>query len=434
MSEGAHRPRALATLVVLGLASAAWAAFLWSELLVARSGGTPFCAADGQSGCLNLWDSALASFVHARTGLPVAAWGVLWSALALAFPLIALIEGSRSAGASSSRTAILVVAAAGFLGVLGLGATSLLEGALCTGCLGTYGLVTAYAVAAAWTRVRSPRPRWAAGIGWAVAGLVLGYLALLYPGLATPRTGEELARGALTAGTTRRGAADSSALSELLASLPAATQEALAGMLLEFSVAPSLGEPPRGLLGDPRSPVILTEFSDALCGHCARLHTALRELEHRLPPGSFAIESRQFPLDPACNPNLPGPRRPEAESVRCLAAKIRICLEGQPGSREFSERMFADQLSLDPERLMELARVHMDAEALRACIGAEETQAKLAEDLRYALRHDIRGTPMVLINGRKGSAFPPFLLAMITAQADPNHPAFRVLPKPKTSP
>lgn len=434
MSGDAHRPRALAALVALGLANAAWAGFLWSELIVARSGGTPFCAADGQTGCSKLWDSAFAGFVHTKTGLPIAAWGVLWSLLALVFPLLALMHGPRSSRTSAARSAVLVVAAAGFLSVVGLGATSLLEGAVCTGCLGTYALVLAYSATAVWARERGSSSGGWRGVAWSGAGLVAGYLALLYPGLATPKSGEALPRPAPVAGSPSSSEAEAEDLSEMLSALPAATQEALAGMLLEFSVAPTLGEAPRALMGDPRSPVILTEFSDALCGHCARLHTVLRELEHRLPAGSFALESRQFPLDPACNPNIPGPRRVEAESVRCQAAKIRICLEGTAAARDFSERMFRDQLSLDAEKLLELARPYSDLDALQRCVGSEETAAKLREDIEYALRHDIRGTPMVLINGRKGSSFPPFLLAVITAGADLSHPAFRVLPPPKATP
>lgn len=431
MTEPAHRPRALAALVLLGFANAAWAGFLWSELLVARSGGTPFCAADGHTGCVSLWDSALASFVHAWTGLPVAGWGVLWSILAFGLPLFSLARGPADPPGAAVRAAILLTSGAGVLTVLALAVTSFVERALCTGCLGTYALVTAFALTAFWTRDRSSKPSWKGGARLAGAGGIAAFLALLYPGLATPRSAEELTRGALASGATALSKAEVTPLSEMLSSLPPAVQETLAGLLLEFSVAPALDEPPRALLGDPRAPVVLTEFSDALCGHCARLHGVLRELEHKLPAGSFALESRQFPLDPACNPNVPGTRRPEDESVRCLAAKVRICLEGTEESREFGERMFADQLSLSPERLLELARPYIDPEALRTCIHSEETAQKLARDIAYAMRHDIQGTPLVLINGRKGSAFPPFLLAVIGAGADLNHPAFRLLPKPR---
>ncbi len=420
------RPKALVVLLLLGFASAVWAGFLWSELIVARTGGTPFCAADGKINCVQLWDSALASFVHERTKLPVAAWGVLWSVVALLFPLVALVQGSSKGPHGVARSAISLVAAVGALSVVGLVASSLAERTLCTGCLATHGLVSAYAVVAFLARPTKLDSRWRPAVLATGGAAALVYLALLYPGMSTPRSSDETSQQALALAESSR------ALTDLITALPPPVQETLATLLFEFSVAPALDEKPRSLVGDPHAPVILTEFSDALCGHCARLHSVLRELEQKMPKGSFALESRQFPLDAACNPNLPIEAR--GEGVRCLAAKVRICLEGNSGLSEFNERMFADQLSLDSEKLMRLATPYMDKAQLLACVESEETENKLLADIAYAIRHGIQGTPMVLINGRKGSAFPPFLLAVISARADPKHPAFEILPKPRAAP
>ena len=43
----------------------------------------------------------------------------------------------------------------------------------------------------------------------------------------------------------------------------------------------------------------------------------------------------------------------------------------------------------------------------------------------------IQGTPLVLVNGKKASPNPAFLLALVLAGGDPQHPAFAALPKPK---
>jgi serine/threonine-protein kinase len=49
------------------------------------------------------------------------------------------------------------------------------------------------------------------------------------------------------------------------------------------------------------------------------------------------------------------------------------------------------------------------------------------------MSYDIKGTPLVLINGRIAPAFPPFLHAILLARGDAKHPLFAYLP-PATLP
>src|SRR5690606_31977881 len=87
--------RSLGALVALGVVSALWALFLWAELVVARSGGSAFCAVGDKLDCVALWDGDFASGVHRLTRLPVAGWGLLWGGLATLFPLLALVRRSE---------------------------------------------------------------------------------------------------------------------------------------------------------------------------------------------------------------------------------------------------------------------------------------------------------------------------------------------------
>src|SRR5262249_22220340 len=80
----------LAGLTALGFVSSLWALVLWGELVLARHGGTPFCAVGTRTDCTALWDSAFASGVHRLTGLPVAAWGLAWGLGAFVLPLLLL--------------------------------------------------------------------------------------------------------------------------------------------------------------------------------------------------------------------------------------------------------------------------------------------------------------------------------------------------------
>ena len=61
------------------------------------------------------------------------------------------------------------------------------------------------------------------------------------------------------------------------------------------------------------------------------------------------------------------------------------------------------------------------------------TEAKLRSDIAWAMAHEIRGTPLVLVNGRKASAFAPFLYAMVITGGDTEHPAFASLPRPRAT-
>ena len=54
----------LGALVALGAAASLGFLFLWLELVLARSGGTPFCAVDAAASCTTAWDSPFASQIH----------------------------------------------------------------------------------------------------------------------------------------------------------------------------------------------------------------------------------------------------------------------------------------------------------------------------------------------------------------------------------
>lgn len=67
---------------------------------------------------------------------------------------------------------------------------------------------------------------------------------------------------------------------------------------------------------------------------------------------------------------------------------------------------------------------------LEACIASSETAAKLKEDVDYAMKYNLQGTPLVVVNGREGSPAPSFLYTLALTGADASSPAFNALPKP----
>ena len=180
-------------------------------------------------------------------------------------------------------------------------------------------------------------------------------------------------------------------------------------------------------MGPAEAPVRITEFTDILCGHCAELHKTLASLRKSAPSGSFSVEPRQFPLDAGCNPLVQRSNEP----VRCLAAKVEICMEGRPGALDLTTALFENQKGLPGGVTFALAEPFRKRADLQACVESPETAAKLDDDVRYARRVlNPDGTPIVLINGRLGSSFGPFLYAMVLTRGGPDDPAFTALPPP----
>lgn len=421
----AGTPRDLVVLAALAAsagASAAWSGHLWLQLLELRRGGEAVCAFGG-SGCGVLWDASFAAAVHRLSGVPVAGWGLAWALAALLLPLAVLLAALRGRPAPLARVAIGWVAAGGTLAIAALAAVSLEAGELCTSCAVVYALVAVYALAAFAFLARPPASA-ARGAALALAVVAGAYALMLLPGLRTPRAGEAAAALASAGGRGERGDHE---LEDYLASLSPPMRQGLAASLAAYRAAPPLPEEePRALLGEPAAPVRITEFTDIRCSHCATLDQTLETLWSKAPAGSFSVDSRHFPLDGRCNPRL-APR--PGEPVSCTAALARICFESADpeARRAYAGRLFEHQEELEVEDVFALAAPEIDEAELRACIERPETARALADDLDYAWRYDPKGTPLVLIDGREGTPFGPFLYALVLAGGDAEHPAFAAL-------
>ena len=218
------------------------------------------------------------------------------------------------------------------------------------------------------------------------------------------------------------------ALEDLVASLDPALKQTLSDSLLIYKT--SLERPlpaPRALQGSDMARIRITEFTDVLCEHCADLQETLKTLRQAAPPGSFSVDSRQFPLDGRCNPVF-APRA--GDDVRCAAARARICVEPTGRGEEFATALFARQKGLTRDKVLAIAAPFVARVALQVCLDAATTKAKLEEDIATAAAYDTDGTPLVLINGRRGTSFGPFLYAMVLTKGVPDHPALASLPPP----
>jgi serine/threonine-protein kinase len=402
----------LAVLLLLGAAVAGWSYVLLRVQNAPESLGA-ICREGG--GCASLWTAPFALSVQRVTSVPVAGWGIVWGLAATGLALFAWLRLARAQSADAAVTALRFTSGAGLIGVFVLIGVVITEGSFCGACAIAHALVLAHAVIAVfvWRERRIPQ---------AGPALVLAGGSMLWAYLLVAFTASSVPRSAIPAASAPDASAETK-LRDFLATLTPPARQALSDALERMRRGPALTLPKaRALSGRVDAPVRFTEFTDVRCSHCAELHHTWTELE-KTAPGSFSLESRYYPLDGACNPAIKNPQRDE---VRCLAPRVQICREGYPDAPLLAGALFAQQRELTPQRVWELASGNRAS--LEACVESAATKSKLADDLALAAQYDPEGTPLVLVNGRLGSAMPIFLYAIALAQGSPDHPAFSGLP------
>ena len=434
VSRFAPSPASLAGLTALGALASLWALFLWAELVVSRVGGAPVCALGEPASCAAVWDSPFASSVHGITGVPVAGWGLAWGLVAFVLPLAALLRTAEARPTPALVSSIRLVAASGLVSVFVLVGVSAAAGAFCLGCALSYLLVAGYAGIALFGWPGAGLPEAGRGAAFAATATLVAFVLVLVPGRRTPTSSGEAGREAMAkaasgfaAGAGTGDAERDRRLEELVSMLEPRQKQTLADSLFIYRQSPDL-DPPRArrLDGPADAPVRITEWTDVLCGHCGDLHRTLVTLRDHVPAGSFSVDARQFPLDGECNSLVERASAP----VRCLAARARICLEGHEKEKEFAGTLFENQERLTPEKLYELASSFVPRAQLERCVASPETERKLREDVEAATGYHPDGTPIVAVNGRRGTSFAPFLLAMVLTEGADAHPAFAGLPPP----
>lgn len=450
-------------LIALGVAEALLALFQWMELLLVRSGGSTVCGINDVINCQKVWDTDFASAVHHFLGVPVAGLGVAWGLAATAVSLAWTHDLLTGKGGDAAGAGLKLLGLAGVLASIVFAIVSFRASALCLTCLATYVLVLVFAIAA-WRLVPGGAvPSGSSlkgGLVWAVGAVVVAYLVVLGPGIATPHRddgGAERLKGftAASSGPSSGHAPDAGApatasqpasgataprpltdrerdLVEFLRQVPDDEKQQLANLIGIYRAQPKPeGElpPPRegSVQGSKDAPVKLVEWVDIRCPHCRALNEGLHELMRAAPPGSFSIEARAFPLAQECNPNVP---RPDPTGVNCTAAKALICLEGTKDFWTIRDALFSAQQELTSvDKVLDIATsTGTNRAELKRCIDSPETKQKLDDDVKYAMRYDPHGTPIVTVNGKEAVPVIPLLFALVMTEGDPSSPAFNVLP------
>jgi protein-disulfide isomerase/uncharacterized membrane protein len=416
----AHAPAALG-LFLLALATLGMGIFQWYELRVVESGGRAVCTVSATVNCETVWNSPLAQAVHQTLGMPVAALGILWGAVAAACSGWLLLRARRGLPVRDFVGAVRLTALVGLVSTVGFAWAHVSVGALCLTCLGSYVLVLAYVAAAfVWLpRPFFPRgPEWWTALGLPSVVALLAYLVLLLPAREEPHS-------LLAHATSKPGG-----LEAFLASTSAQERQAISDNLALYRLesVPGPLPPERNRQGEATAPVKVVEWTDIRCSHCKHFNEVLESLRTILPPGSLAVEARNFPLDGACNPFIPQ----VTGGVSCDGALALICLESSPDFWKLRDKLFEVQTTLTREKILDIATSSptVSRSALEGCMANPATQQRLLEDVSYAERYHPTGTPTISVNGRLAPPSGPFLYVLAMTAGNPDAPALAALPPP----
>ena len=422
-------------LLTVSVAAALLALFQWMELVVVRSGGTTICNISSAMNCEAVWDSVLASRIHHYLGVPVAGLGLVWALTAFGLAAVLIYRMLVGLATEPAIVALRIAAGVGILACITFAIGSARIGSICPTCLATYAVVVAFAMVVVKLlpgplqpekQYLKPALLWTVGLG------VGFYLLLLVPGLRTPESASSGHLERISQANSQPLGNVEKAVQGYFRELSGVEVQVVSDALATYRRSPNLAIgrfAVRNRKGPENAPVHFVEFTDIKCTHCAQLLEIMKQLERVVPAGRFSIEARNFPLDGACNPSIAAP---SPDGLRCLGAKVQICLEGAPDFWEIREKLFAEQPSLTRDRILEVASSGLTSRAaLDRCVVSPETDAKLKEDIAYAMQYNPKGTPLVLINGREATPIGSFLFAMAMTNGDPNSPAFSKLPPPR---
>jgi len=147
-------------------------------------------------------------------------------------------------------------------------------------------------------------------------------------------------------------------------------------------------------LGSARAPITIIEFSDFQCPYCREMHFLLKRLRAK-HPGQIRLVFKNFPLDSECNPRLEYPAHPHS----CMAAVAAECAYQLGAFEKFYDRLMTAS-NYRPESLAAMALDSgLEVNGFQQCLLSGRAREEIRRDIADALKLDIQGTPLFVING-----------------------------------
>ena len=171
-------------------------------------------------------------------------------------------------------------------------------------------------------------------------------------------------------------------------------------------------------LGDPDAPVVIEEFSDFGCTHCADFALGTKKLIEE----TYIATGQVYMVFHSVGGLLSSP-------ATFQAAEASYCAGDQDALWPFHDLIFANQQRLFSSRTADISRtmesfaevLDLDVEEFNACLASRKYQDLTASDEVLARGYDISGTPAFMINGvllRGNQPFENFQQAIELALSD----------------
>ena len=147
------------------------------------------------------------------------------------------------------------------------------------------------------------------------------------------------------------------------------------------------------ILGDPKAPVTLVEFSDFQCPVCRNLHDVLRSLLPKYP--GVRVVFKDFPLDQI---------HPWA---RTGAIAGRCAFQQDPKAFwKMYDLIYDNQEVISPanawNKMVEFAgQAGLNGEAFKSCMAGPEAPAAIEASRANGMTVEVGSTPTVFVNGRR---------------------------------
>ncbi len=429
-------------LLIAALAGIATTIYQWLALLALRnSGEKPLCAVNETLDCSAIWDSALSTSIHQFSSIPIAGWGLIWSVLIIVFTIKLLLDNQKNRTDLLSRSALRICAIAGIASAIVLALYSISLQVFCLSCIIFYVIVAIIAFII-FTKLKGGDTKILAGSGITLALTIVLALIFFIPGKNTPL--HSVLNSPIMAasdsahaepGMAINSTENNDKLEQFIATQAKETLQAMSDFLAEYRDAKTIdhkADSRRLSFGDEQSPVKVIEWLEITCPHCAQLSQQLASIKNSADAGAnrWSLETRYYPLDSECNPNM---SRSRNNGVSCLAAKSLICLSNDKDKAySIQETFFANQKQLNTEMMRDIIRDHeVDMIKLTACINSQATEKALATDIAMAQEHDISGTPLLVMNGRALTVMPHLIYSLILSAGNDAAAEFSQLPKAK---
>ena len=142
------------------------------------------------------------------------------------------------------------------------------------------------------------------------------------------------------------------------------------------------------VLGDTKAPVVLVEFSDYQCPHCAVAAKPLRDLVTQVDKGKARLCSKYFPLQ----------GHPRAR----IAAGCAEYARRHGKFWQMHEMLFAHQEELDDENLRSYAKqLGLDGSQMLKEVYAGRYDAVIDAQQQEGINAHVQATPTIFVNGRQ---------------------------------